>query len=178
MIQKGYITEVLEGGKKAKVQTFQGDVLDNVLLLHPYGESSNPSIDDYSLILLFFSLGSKSAAFGIPYNLPLQPTLESGEKVIGNLSIGNKITFKADNSIEVIAEILSVTATTSTTSGTFDATGSINTADFFKVDGTKVVGNQGAAIANPAGGATIDAEARTAIGLILAALRTHGLITT
>lgn len=46
------------------------------------------------------------------------------------------------------------------------------------VDGVKVVGTRGAAIAAPAGGATADAEARTAIGSILAALRTHGLIAT
>ena len=46
------------------------------------------------------------------------------------------------------------------------------------VDGVKVVGARGAAIAAPAGGATVDAEARTAIGSILAAVRTHGLIAT
>jgi len=44
------------------------------------------------------------------------------------------------------------------------------------VDGLKVVGSRGSAIVAPAGGATIDAEARTAIGLVLAALREHGLI--
>ena len=46
------------------------------------------------------------------------------------------------------------------------------------VDGTKVVGARGAAIANPTGGAVLDAEARAAIGLMLAALRQHGLIQT
>ena len=46
------------------------------------------------------------------------------------------------------------------------------------VGGVKVVGTRGAAIAAPTGGATADAEARTAVGLILAALRTHGLIAT
>lgn len=35
-----------------------------------------------------------------------------------------------------------------------------------------------AAIANPTGGATVDAEARTAINSILAVLRTKGLIAT
>lgn len=42
----------------------------------------------------------------------------------------------------------------------------------------KVVGGQGAAVADAAGGATIDAEARTAINTLLARLRTHGLIAT
>jgi len=46
------------------------------------------------------------------------------------------------------------------------------------VDGSKVVGARGAAIAALAGGSTADAEARAAIGSILAALRAHGLIAT
>ncbi len=46
------------------------------------------------------------------------------------------------------------------------------------LDGLKVVGPQGAAIAAPTGGSTADLEARTAIGEILAALRDHGLIET
>ena len=44
------------------------------------------------------------------------------------------------------------------------------------IDGVKVVGPRAVAIASPTGGATTDAEARTAIGQILAALREHGLI--
>ena len=46
------------------------------------------------------------------------------------------------------------------------------------VDGTKVVGVRGPAIPDPTGGATADTEGRTAIGLVLAALRQHGLIQT
>jgi len=44
------------------------------------------------------------------------------------------------------------------------------------IDGNQVVSARAAAIAAPAGGATIDGEARTAIDLMLAALRHHGLI--
>lgn len=44
------------------------------------------------------------------------------------------------------------------------------------VDGLKVVGSRGAAIAAPAAGTTIDVEARAAIAQILAELREHGLI--
>ena len=44
------------------------------------------------------------------------------------------------------------------------------------VDGIQVVGPQAAAIGDPAGGSTTDAEARTAIVSILAALRDHGII--
>ena len=46
------------------------------------------------------------------------------------------------------------------------------------VDGVKVIGARAAAIAGPSGGATVDAEARASIGLILAAMRSHGLIAT
>ena len=47
-----------------------------------------------------------------------------------------------------------------------------------KVAAQQVVGAQAGAIAGPAGGTTIDVEARTAISAILAALRGHGLIAT
>ena len=45
-----------------------------------------------------------------------------------------------------------------------------------EIDGDQVVGGQAAAIASPAGGATIDGEARATIDLMLDALRHHGLI--
>lgn len=48
---------------------------------------------------------------------------------------------------------------------------------FYK-SGVQVVGAQGAAVADASGGATVDAEARTAINTLLARLRTHGLIAT
>jgi hypothetical protein len=44
------------------------------------------------------------------------------------------------------------------------------------VGGQTVVGARQAAIANPSGGSTVDANARGTIGNILAALRAHGLI--
>ena len=46
------------------------------------------------------------------------------------------------------------------------------------VDGLQVVGARAAAIADPSGGASVDAEARAAIGQVLAVLRGHGLIAT
>ena len=50
-------------------------------------------------------------------------------------------------------------------------------ADRLEIDGQQVVSSRAAAIASPAGGATIDGEARAAIEQILVALRHHGLIT-
>lgn len=52
----------------------------------------------------------------------------------------------------------------------------LNTTTAFKVGGTKVVGTQQAAINNPAGGSTVDTQARVAINAILTALAAHGLI--
>jgi Protein of unknown function (DUF2793) len=46
------------------------------------------------------------------------------------------------------------------------------------IEGNQVVGARQGAIPNPNGGANIDAEARSAITLILARLRGHGLIAT
>lgn len=65
-----------------------------------------------------------------------------------------------------------------TPSYTLDVAGDINSTGVLRVDGTQVVGNQGSAISDASGGATVDAEARTAINAALAALRTHGLIAT
>ena len=42
--------------------------------------------------------------------------------------------------------------------------------------GQQVVGSRGAAIASPSGGSTVDSQARAALGLVLDALRQHGLI--
>lgn len=50
--------------------------------------------------------------------------------------------------------------------------------DGYFVAGLRVLSGRQGAIANPAGGATTDAEARGAINAILAALRAHGLIGT
>jgi hypothetical protein len=44
------------------------------------------------------------------------------------------------------------------------------------IDGVRVVGPREAAIPAPSGGTIIDAEARAAIGAMLAALESHGLI--
>jgi hypothetical protein len=51
-------------------------------------------------------------------------------------------------------------------------------AQSFSVGGVQVVGSQQAAIADPSGGGTIDAEARAALAALLVAARTHGLIAT
>ena len=54
-------------------------------------------------------------------------------------------------------------------------TGSVR-ANEVVVGANKVVGARGAAIPDATGGTVIDSQSRAALGLILAALRTHGLI--
>lgn len=49
-------------------------------------------------------------------------------------------------------------------------------ADRVLVGGVPVLGPRGAAVAAPAGGSTINAEARASLAAVLAALRKHGLI--
>ena len=44
------------------------------------------------------------------------------------------------------------------------------------IDGLQVIGSQAPAIAGPAGGSTVDAEARGALEQVLEAMRAHGLI--
>ena len=51
-------------------------------------------------------------------------------------------------------------------------------AGHIEVGGVQVLGAQVAAIASPSGGSTVDSEARSAIGLMLDAMRQHGLIAT
>ena len=46
------------------------------------------------------------------------------------------------------------------------------------INGQQVLGPRAAAIDSPAGGSVVDAESRTAIEAVLAAMREHGLIET
>ena len=53
--------------------------------------------------------------------------------------------------------------------------GEVHCARLF-VNGTPVLGPRAAAIPDPAGGSTVDAEARATLAALLAALRVHGLL--
>lgn len=57
-----------------------------------------------------------------------------------------------------------------------DVDGSINAVTEYRVNGTKVVGAQGATVSDPTGGTVQDSEARTAIIAIIDRLQAHGLI--
>lgn len=57
-----------------------------------------------------------------------------------------------------------------------ESAGDISAAGVYRVGVTQVVGSQGAAVTAPTLGATIDAQARTAINDIISRLHAHGLI--
>tara|TARA_R110000787_G_scaffold11537_1_gene38111 strand:- start:4108 stop:4629 length:522 start_codon:yes stop_codon:yes gene_type:complete len=101
MIDKGWILQMEEGGKRAKIKTSEGEILDKVLMLYPYGEAGNIKASDTSLCLLIYPLGSKTNVFAVPYNTTVQPLLEPTEKAVGNFEKGNKITFKANGDVEL-----------------------------------------------------------------------------
>lgn len=158
MIIKGYITET--DGTYATVVSFQNQVFDDVLLIYPYGFQSNIKPSEYTLVLLFGGLNSNTNLFGIPYDIITQSTLEAGDSEIKNRVSNNG--FKAG-------------ASKNTIKGDTDCDKSFNALSY-KVNNIKVVGSQQPTIANPAGGVSIDVEARVAIASIITALKNHGLI--
>lgn len=81
------------------------------------------------------------------------------------------IEIDADDNVNIAAPKVKVAV-----SDVVEVTGPVTTDTEYRVDGVKVVGAQSSAITDPTGGSTVDAEARTAIGSILSALRSHGLI--
>lgn len=101
MIYKGYILEISQGGQRAKVKALGGRIFENLLILHPYGESSFMESDNSSLCWVFMPTNGDENSFCIPYNVPLQPELKQTEKVVGNFKTGNKVTFKANGDIEL-----------------------------------------------------------------------------
>ena len=108
---------------------------------------------------------------------------------INFFGLAGKIVFMTTNATtaEFRYDVSNYLALSVSSSGavTFDAVGAsagfafsdiVNTTESYQVDGTKVVGNQGAAVTDPTGGTVQDSEARTAIIAIIDRLQEHGLI--
>jgi hypothetical protein len=96
--EKGYIQEILNGGKVAKI-VLSDNSIHEFLMLYPYGDGSNIEVDDNSLALVMGS--SIDDAMAIPFNLATAKILEATEKAVGNFKKGNIITFKKNGDIEV-----------------------------------------------------------------------------
>jgi len=177
-IRLGTITKIYNkfGIVRAQVVVLDEDSPEDVILLNPYGQNSCPPVGSFVAIYVMF--GNAENKYAIPFNQVDAPILKIGESVVYN-HFGNQVYLKANGDIDIIADgkNVNITATSTTTSGTINSVGNINTAGVYKVDDTQVVTNRQAAIPNPTGGVTIDAEARAAIISVLTAMRTHGLIT-
>ena len=178
LIRLGTITQIFNkfGIIRSQATSLDAEDPENVINLHPYGFNASPPIGSNIVIMSVF--GHLENKYGIPYN----PTdankqkLQEGESVIYN-HFGSQIYLKANGDIEIAAaKNVNITATQTSTSGTIDATGAINTAAVYKVDGVQVVTNQQPAITPPTGGTTVDTEARAAINQIITTMQTHGLI--
>ncbi len=102
MITKGFLKR-FTSQNRAEVSTVNGQILNNVQILYPYGYYSKAKLNETSEILLLSSLGSKANLFGIPYNVPIEPTdLLDGEVQIKNPAVeDSKITFKQNGDIEI-----------------------------------------------------------------------------
>jgi hypothetical protein len=108
---------------------------------------------NHALGRLYFGLGS-AAATSFLY------AAGQNEVALFNASLS----FDADNARDIGA------------SATVRRPRDVNVGRQITVAGTKVVGAQGLAVADAAGGTTVDTEARAALNALLARLRAHGLI--
>jgi len=148
-----------------QVSLLADEVIDGVERLQSYGFTAHPLAGAEAVMLSIGGVRTKTMNVVIAcddrrYRLT---GLASGE-VAMYTDQGDKIVIKRGGTIEVTAATkLLVHAP-------------IDTDQHLKVGGTKVVGAQGAAVPDAAGGVTVDAEARAAINTLLARCRAHGLI--
>jgi len=152
------------------------DVENGVLVL-PTGDNVCPSVGDSCYVL---SVGDEYGMnYVIPYDVDSAPKILEGEKIIYGKK-QNQIYFKQDGSISITTadnKQIDISAQGGLNIATplIEATGNINVAGVYKVDGVQVLKEQQPAIANPLAGFH---ELHTTVDLILAMLRTHGLIQT
>lgn len=148
-----------------KLQVLQLDVgadetRDGLERFQEYGLTSVPLAGAEAVVLFVGGRRDHGLVVAVDDRRHRPSGLQPGEVAVYN-SGGARVLLKADGTVEVTGATKA--------SSTIEATG-------FKVSGTQVVGTQQATIAPPAAGGTVDANARTTIGQILAALQAHGLI--
>lgn len=108
-VQKGYLIRTYQGDlgqQLAQVKLRADEVIDDVLMLYPYGFASRMQREEQegSMVLLLKIGGSKTNIFGIPYNPLFFQDLEETEVKIGNPKQKNTVTFKANGDIEVTTQ--------------------------------------------------------------------------
>jgi len=107
---------------------------------------------------------------------PINFTSPDGYSFSG--SVGGVVTMTVSNPATARAALGAAKSGVNTDITQLNGASQVDVSGEYKVSGTQVVAAQQAAIPDATGGATIDAEARTALNQLLAELRTHGLIDT
>lgn len=104
-IVKGYLLRTTQGGKYGQIKINGDKVINNVLLLYPYGMQSNMQTEpnEGSMVLVFKVNCSDTNLIALPYNPVRQVTdLLETESSFGNPQNGtNKITFKANGDVTI-----------------------------------------------------------------------------
>ena len=113
-------------GKVARVQLDDGSIIDNVVILYPYGLFANIIIDDNSLGLLFCQ-NTRDYCYVIPYNIAKQPVLTSGSVAIGDF-VNNKLIKIINGNVVINTNVI--------IEGTFSADGAVNLGNNLVISGT------------------------------------------
>lgn len=138
--------------------------LDRVERFQEYGFTSHPHPGAEAIVVALGGTRNRAVVVAVDDRRYRLVGLAAGEVALYS-DEGDKIVLKRGNVIEITAATKVQLATPS-----------VNTTGVYKVGDTQVVAAQGAAVADAAGGATVDGEARAAINALLARCRAHGLI--
>ena len=113
-------------GKLARVQLDDGSIIDNVVILYPYGLFANIIIDNNSLGLLFCQ-NTRDYCYVIPYNIAKQPVLTSGSVAIGDFE-NNKLIKIVNGDVVINTNVI--------IEGTFSVNGAVNLGNNLTTAGT------------------------------------------
>ena len=129
---KGFVTAFNQNNGTAQVKGEDGVLYENVFLITPYGTNSIPEVTDNTEIMLWKSMGSNSATYGLVFNyiktqnnLPIQ---NENDYAIGNLTGKNSVIYKQDGTTIEKAKTKEIKANVDI-DGNFTANGTINLGD-------------------------------------------------
>lgn len=166
---------------RVQVEMPGSEEIETAVLYNAWGENSFPSIGSPCIVIILNDEFAQK--YALPFNLNDAVSVLAGEKIIFT-STGTRIYLKQDGSINIDALNdntkpsinISTTTAVNITTPSINASANINVNGVYKVNNIQVIGSQQPTIANPTGGGTVDAQARTAVISILTAMKTHGII--
>jgi len=120
------VSLIKNDGKVARVQLDDGSIIDNVVILYPYGLFANIIIDDNSLGLLFCQ-NTRDYSYVIPYNIAKQPVLTSGSVAIGDFE-NNKLIKIVNGNVVINTNVM--------IEGTLSVDGAVNLGNNLMISGT------------------------------------------